>query len=122
MITQGLDNSFDLYFAEKGFPACTVISGGQGVCSSEGERVPLQERLSGQTGHQTEQAGLVWSGHWKAISGIGWMGYYITEWDYSKSTASGANNEPDWKENLWENSRKIVVIRIGWSGGGSGRR
>ena len=29
--------------------------------------------------------------HWKAISGWdGWDIYYITEWDYSKSTASGA--------------------------------
>ena len=27
------------------------------VCSTEGERVPLQERLTGQTGDQTEQAG-----------------------------------------------------------------
>ena len=42
---------------------CWEASGGKGVCSWEGEGVPLQERLAGQTGDQAEQAGRSKSRH-----------------------------------------------------------
>ena len=39
------------------FPARSWASGGQGVCSSAGQGVPLQERFTGLTGDQTQETG-----------------------------------------------------------------